>query len=438
MSAGFPWLPIGHALPDGTDIGRLISEGPGYQIACSRMGGRTVLLLEEDTEAARRLAAEAGEAVMRAAFLGRRLLALAASADAAPVRVTDMPARPGSLTVPEAASLSEGLAEMAQNHPRALWAEAIFLPDLDLCLPIEDGDDEDRRSLGMRLLTGGVEDATLSPKQAMRFNPWFTEAEIADFLQGFGVEAPRAPKLPDTPFRLPGRPELEAFFRDYVIDHHRQRERYAAMGVAPPNGILLYGPPGSGKTFAVRALATYLGWPVFELGLGNVGSPYIHQTSRQLHALFEAAGGAAPSIVVVDEVDALAATRAAGTQSHKIEEISELLKLVEGAAANGITVVATTNRREAIDPAFLRKGRFDHVFEVGYPGEAEVLAALEALIAERPHVPGLGLAAAAGRLAGRPMSDAAWAVNEAARLAVKSGKDAIDDICLFGAVAKLK
>ena len=154
--------------------------------------------------------------------------------------------------------------------------------------------------------------------------------------------------------------------------------------------------------------------------------------------MFHQAANKAPSIVIIDEVDALAGARGIGSQDYKIEEVSELLKLVEAAAGRGITLVATTNRKETIDPAFLRKGRFDHAFEVDYPSAEEALAVLKSLVSERPHVPGLGLEPAAERLACRPISDAAWVVNEAARLAVKSSKDAIDDICLFGAISRLK
>jgi cell division protease FtsH len=439
----FPWLPVGHALPDGTMIGRMEAEGTGYQIVRSRNGGKAVLLVEENTEAARWLADCAGASVMRAEFFGRRIVTLVSLADAGPVRVTDIPMRPEPLASSEAAGLLRGLSDMAKKHPGALWSEAVFVPEVLVCLPIAESNEEDRRVLAFRLLTGGVEDTRLSPRQIRGFNPWLTEREIRAFLEGFGVVVESAKErgeanTPEGPFTLPGRPELEAFFREYVIDQHRLRVRYAAMGVQPPSGILLYGPPGSGKTFAVSTLAAYLGWPVFEVGMGEIGSPFIHQTSVTLNALFRKAAEKAPSIVVIDELDAVAARREMGSQAHKVEEVSELLKLVEAAAANGITVVATTNRKEAIDGAFLRKGRFDHVFEVGYPSNEEVIAVLATLVSERPHVPGLGLTTAAQRLAGRPMSDVAWAVNEAARLAVKSSKDAIDDICLFGAISKLK
>lgn len=92
-----------------------------------------------------------------------------------------------------------------------------------------------------------------------------------------------------------------------------------------------------------------------------------------------------------------------------------------------------SNRPEAIDGAFLRKGRFDLQIEIKYPGETQAGELLSALLSDRPHVPGL-----VRQLIGRPASDIDWTVNEAARLAVRAGKDAIDDICLFNALGRLK
>ena len=392
MPDRFPWLPVGYALPDGTMIGRMQAEGTGYQIVHSRNCARWVLLVEDGTHAAQWLIDRAGECVMRAEFFGRRFATLTALGDAEPIRVTDIPGRREPLSSTEAEGLLRALSDMAGRYPEARWSEAVFVPEFPICLPIAEGDEEDRKVLALRLLTGGVEDTGLSPRQIRGFNPWLTEGEIHVFLQGFGFafEPPAArkdAKAQESPFSLPGRPELEAFFQEYVIDQHRLKDRYAAMGVRPPGGILLYGPSGSGKTFAVSMLADYLGWPVFELRMGAIGSPFIHQTSVALKALFRQAAEKAPSIVIIDEVDALAGARAIGSQGYRVEEISELLKLVEDAAGSGITVVATTNRREAIDPAFLRKGRFDHAFEVDYPSAEEVLPALESLVSERPHVP---------------------------------------------------
>ena len=109
------------------------------------------------------------------------------------------------------------------------------------------------------------------------------------------------------------------------------------------------------------------------------------------------------------------------THDHKVEEVNEILRLIEGAAKNNILVIATTNRREALDPALLRKGRFDHTIEVGYPTAEEVSAALTAMLKDRPHHIHNFDQIASG-LAGRPMSDSAWVVNEAARIAARAKK----------------
>src|SRR5262249_2049085 len=159
---------------------------------------------------------------------------------------------------------------------------------------------------------------------------------------------------------------------------------------------------------------------VFEIDVGSVGSPFIHQTSVQLRQAFEQAAAKSPSLVVLNEFDALATKRQAGMHEHKIEEVSQMLRLLEDAPERGIVVVATTNKRHMMDDAMLRRGRFDHVVEVGYPDDTELRAAIIGMLADRPHAAGLNLDAVVQRLSNRPMSDLAWAINEAARRAVKA------------------
>jgi cell division protease FtsH len=125
------------------------------------------------------------------------------------------------------------------------------------------------------------------------------------------------------------------------------------------------------------------------------------------------------------------------THDYKVEEVTELLRLVETASENGILVLATTNRRDALDIAMLRKGRFDHAVEIGYPTAEEVLSALESLVNDRPHQDLPNLNQLAVKLAGRPMSDIAWVINEASRLAARAKKAAIDEIDLFSALKRL-
>ncbi len=161
------------------------------------------------------------------------------------------------------------------------------------------------------------------------------------------------------------------------------------------------------------------------------------QTSVALRKVFDEAKAAAPSLVVLEEIDAAAAARGPMSHDHKIEEITELLKLVEKASRNGILVIATTNRRDALDPAILRRGRFDHSIEIGYPGADEVQLAVKHLLAERRHADMPNLPNIATKLAGRPMSDIEWVVNEAARRTAQAKRDEITEFDLMAAVARL-
>jgi cell division protease FtsH len=142
------------------------------------------------------------------------------------------------------------------------------------------------------------------------------------------------------------------------------------------------------------------------------------------------------SLIVLEEVDALAPARGPLTHDHKVEEVVELLRMVESASESGVLFIATTNRKQALDPALLRRGRFDHAIEVGYPSAEEVRAALVEILSERPHTT-IEFGSLSTRLAGRPMSDVAWVVNDAAREAARAKKDAIDQEDLLAAAQRL-
>lgn len=441
----FPWLPLGHEVATGISVGRVISHGPEHQLIRSRDGRHVLLLAIANSNVGRSVAELCHSSGLRhfqpLIFGSQNLLAGVFRVEEEPLPVSELARRPAKLTSAEAAMLAAALVELAERTPTAAWASSLFLQSLGKCVPVEAAAQEDRRTLAVRLLTGGIADPTLSPQQIHGLNQWLTLQEIESFLTrlgvGLGPRPPMKPQMPEGGFDLPGRPKLASLFREYVIDYYRDRERYQSMRVKPPGGFLLYGPPGTGKTHAAKQLAIYLGWPVFEINIGSVGSPYIHQTSLQLRRTFEQAAAKAPSLLIFNEFDALSGSRASLSQDYKLEEVSELLQLIETAAERQIVFIATSNRRDAIDDAMLRRGRFDHIIEVGYPTLSEVRAALAAMLAERPQAAGLNLDRAAEKLQERPMSDIAWIINEAARIAVKIGKDEIDDICLFRALGQL-
>jgi ATP-dependent 26S proteasome regulatory subunit len=351
---------------------------------------------------------------------------------------------PELLSPMELLALAKAIRDMDVRDPGTSWSDALYLPKFSVAVStIRAADSEDHLEMAVSIITGGVRDRNLSASQIHAINRWITIDEIEEIFDLLGInqssETHRSgtKARPPVEFTLPGRPGLEEFFREYVIDHYWRKDKYDALGVKPPGGILLHGPPGTGKSYAVKTLAEFLGWPVFDIDMGTVGSPYIHQTSVVLRRLFETAFEKAPSLILIDEVDAFAGDRSLAGQDHKVEEISEFLRLIEAASERGVIVVATTNRKDAIDEAMRRKGRFDHIVEVDYPEAEEIATVLESLLADRPHVGGMNLVLSAEKLGGRPMSDIAWAVNEAARTAVKSQKDEIDDICLFQAISRL-
>ena len=219
-----------------------------------------------------------------------------------------------------------------------------------------------------------------------------------------------------------------------MVDIVQNSERYRALGINFPSAIVLHGPPGCGKTFAVERLVDFLGWPSFQIDASSVASPYIHETSKKVAAVFDKAMQSAPSVLVIDEMEAFLADREMGSGHHRVEEVAEFLRRIPEATKNEVLIVAMTNRVEMIDPAILRRGRFDHVIKVDYATEAEILSLLEKLLSTLPRNADVDAAPLAKELAGRPLSDVAFVVREGARLAARSGKDQLDQESLLAAL----
>lgn len=434
--SGFPWFPIGHKLASGT-VGRLRAEGPGYQVLQAQ-GGDAVILVLAAGEPAADDAARIGGASQFAEFEfgGRRFMSVPVAKSSEPVPLLQWPKRFGLPTTSDVRVLGEAIAGMRRRAPQAEVASALFVPALEACLRVKDAEAaEDMRQVAAQLLTASQASA-LDVGSVRGANPWVSADDIAFFLSALGVSELAEPVAPEA-FTLPGRPALEAFFREYVIEPSADPERYQALRVQLPNGILLYGPPGSGKTHAVDTLVAALRRPTFRLDLGEIGSPFIHQTTVAMRQAFEQAKRSAPSLLVLEEIDAVASARGPMSQDHKVEELTEILRMIEAAAKNGVLVLATTNRKEALDPAVLRTGRFDHSVLVDYPTKEEVELALQGMLKDRPHDP-LDLSGASRALAGHPMSDTAWVVNEAARLTARAKHDRISGVFLKEALNRLR
>jgi SpoVK/Ycf46/Vps4 family AAA+-type ATPase len=140
-------------------------------------------------------------------------------------------------------------------------------------------------------------------------------------------------------------------------------------------------------------------------------------------------------VLVIDEMEAYLADRESmgGGSPHRVEEVAEFLRRIPEAAKNEVLIVAMTNRIEMIDPAILRRGRFDHVIKVDFASADEVLALLNKLLETLPRDKTVDPTPLASKLAGRPLSDVTFIVREGARLAARAGEDRLSQEFLLTA-----
>jgi len=165
--------------------------------------------------------------------------------------------------------------------------------------------------------------------------------------------------------------------REMVELPMRHPELFTSLGIDPPKGVLLYGPPGTGKTLLAKAVATESGASFYSIAGPEIMSKWYGQTEENLRKIFEDAEKNAPSIIFIDEIDAIAPKREEVTGEVEKRTVSQLLAIMDGLKARGqVIVIAATNRENALDPALRRPGRFDREIELGVPdkkGRKEIL-----------------------------------------------------------------
>ncbi|MGC8662280.1 MAG: CDC48 family AAA ATPase [Candidatus Micrarchaeia archaeon] len=148
----------------------------------------------------------------------------------------------------------------------------------------------------------------------------------------------------------------------------RYPELFERLGIEPPRGVLLYGPPGTGKTLLAKAVANESDANFISISGPELVSKFVGESEEKLRTLFKEANEKAPSIIFMDEIDAIAPKREEATNEVERRMVSQLLTLMDGIGKRGqVIVLAATNRPEAIDPALRRPGRFDREIEIGVP-----------------------------------------------------------------------
>ena len=222
--------------------------------------------------------------------------------------------------------------------------------------------------------------------------------------------------------------EVKQALTEAVLWPLRYPDSFARLGVDPPRGVLVYGPPGCGKTFLLRALAGTGQLNVLAVKGAELLDKYVGESERAVRELFRRAADAAPALVFLDEVDALAPRRGQSSDSGVADRVvAALLTELDGAQPlRDVVVVGATNRPELIDPALLRPGRLERLIYVPPPDAAARADILRAAAAHTPLAPDVDLDALGAELEGYSAADCAAVLREAALTAMRESLEATE------------
>ena len=216
-----------------------------------------------------------------------------------------------------------------------------------------------------------------------------------------------------------------------IVDYLKNPNKYKEIGAKVPKGVLLLGPPGTGKTLLARAVAGEAGCPFFPISGSDFVEMFVGVGASRVRDLFEQAKKHSPSIIFIDEIDAVGRHRGAGLgggHDEREQTLNQLLVEMDGFTGNeSVIVIAATNRRDILDPALLRPGRFDRQIVVGYPdvkGREEIL---KVHAKNKPLGPDVDLKVIAQTTQGFTGADLENLLNEAALLAARNERMSITE-----------
>ena len=214
-----------------------------------------------------------------------------------------------------------------------------------------------------------------------------------------------------------------------VVDFLKKPQKFKAIGAKIPKGVLLFGPPGTGKTLLARAVAGEAGVPFFTISGSDFVEMFVGVGASRVRDLFETAKKNAPSIIFIDEIDAVGRKRGngvSGGHDEREQTLNQLLVEMDGFEGDeGVIVMAATNRSDVLDPALLRPGRFDRKVLVGRPDVKGREAILKVHAKDKPLAPDVDLKEVARQTPGFVGADLENVLNEAALVAARRNKTEI-------------
>lgn len=324
--------------------------------------------------------------------------------------------------LPVGAAIGGGL-KVSKRLDRKFFVETFALSDgQHLYVSLREGAVPVEGSIELQTTTG--------PRRGI-VRPGYSDDDLVEVSRAFSGEVGLA--------AVAGMAALKEMLLNDVILPLRDPERYRRFRVAIPHGILLFGPPGCGKTYIVKRLAEELRYFFVEMRPSSVATPYVHGAVSNIAAVFDEARARAPSIVFIDEIEALLPKREelSGSADIKKEEINEFLLHLNNAGDQGVLVVGATNRPHMIDTAILRAGRMDKRIFVPPPDFEARDELFQHCLRGRPAAEKIDFETLARLTENYVSADIELIVTEAARAAIKTNSELIDQALLEDAIARM-
>lgn len=310
--------------------------------------------------------------------------------------------------------------EISKYKSDKIQLEDVILDERKKPLKFSDKIDEQTQNIIRKALQPKAENRFKSVKEFIQTLNGELEVELSIQEEKVTKIQPKENKKGKGFSAIAGMQELKNTIQLDVIDALNEKEKYAEYGLTIPNGMLLYGPPGCGKTFFAEKMAEEIGFNFYQIKPSDIQSKFVNASQENIKNLFDEAKQNAPSIIFIDELDALVPNRDTSNISHmNTSAVNEFLAQMNNCGDDGIFIVGATNRPNAIDPAILRSGRLDkHIYLPPPDFEARKLM-FELYLKKRPTEIGLNYDELAKATENYVSSDIKFLCDEASRRALK-------------------